>query len=587
MAESVAGIEMPEGDPGAVSAAASGLRSAGGGFESARGTVARAAASVPSWSGHAAFAFAHRCGTYGSAARAADAACEQAAGALRRYGKVLSEAREEVRGLQRRGETCVTEIDQAEARAAEASDRHMTASHMAYQASVASGADAGATAAAFRTQADDALLDRDRALGEAQRARDELHRLRDRAERERERVLQAGRTAAGDVEAATGSLPSVTWTGSGVGGTVVSSRGETVSVGVRVLVFKLGGSESALLEQRADGAWAVTFADGLEGGIEADLMPGAETGGTEETGRIGAGPDLQAALLAQYEEGKTYGFSTREQAITFLEMKDAGPPIEDPYSPTVNPTQGYVYPSYLAGLAAYRRDWNWAQGQDPEESYEEGGFEAAVNGSFDFGGGQGGEAGGAAEQALGRRVDHETGAHTVYSRAAVSATGSLTVPGASAGGDLRGESVTAVTFADADQRHPTGFSVSSTASGQYGGGLDADLKHASVGAEESQSIRRERQVELDMSVPENRDALDDYLASGGADPAAVERLNERLDESGHTIIRVYETEGTSNTYGVDAKVFGAEAGKTTSETQLTELRYRPPGADEFIDVPIR
>jgi hypothetical protein len=98
---------------------------------------------------------------------------------------VLSEAREQVRVLQRRGETCVMEIEQAEGRAAEASDRHMTASHMAFQASLASGADAGATAAAFRTQADDALLDRDRALGEAERARDELQRLRDRAERER------------------------------------------------------------------------------------------------------------------------------------------------------------------------------------------------------------------------------------------------------------------------------------------------------------------------------------------------------------------------------------------------------------------
>jgi hypothetical protein len=89
-----------------------------------------------------------------------------------------------------------------------------------------------------------------------------------------------------------------------------------------------------------------------------------------------------------------------------------------------------------------------------------------------------------------------------------------------------------------------------------------------------------------MGVPENRAALEDYLASG-ADPEAVERLNDRLRESGHTLIRVYETESTSNTYGLDAKVFGAEAGKTTSETQLTELGYRPPGAEEFIDVPIR
>jgi hypothetical protein len=578
---------MPEGDPGAVSGAISGLRSTGGGFEDARGTVARAAASVPDWTGHAAFAFASRCGTYGSAARAADAACEQASGALRRYRTVLMDAREAVRVLQRRGETCVTEIDQAEARAAEASEQHLTASHLAYQASFASGADAGATAAAFRRQADDAMLARDQALGEAQRARDELAKLRDKAERERERVLRAGRTAAGEVEAATGSLPSVAWPGAGVGGTVISSRGETISVGVRILIFKLGGSESALVEERADGTWAVTFADGLEGGIEADLMPGVSTGGSGETGRIGAGPDLQAALLAQYEDGETFEFASRQEAMTFLEMRDAGPPIDDPYSPTYNPTQSYVSPSYLAGLAAYKRDWHWAQDQEPEESYEEGGVEFVAGGGFDLGSGHRAGLGAEGSETLGRRVDLDTGANTVYYKTTVSATGELSVPGVSGGGELRGESVTAITYTDESGREPSGFSVSSTASGQLGGGLDADLGRASIGAEESQSVRRERQVELDMTIPENREALDRYLATGGADPAAVAELNERMRESGHTILRTYETGTTTNTYGVDVKVVGGEAGKSTSTTQLTELRYRPPGADEFIEVPIR
>jgi hypothetical protein len=372
-----------------------------------------------------------------------------------------------------------------------------------------------------------------------------------------------------------------------VGGTVVSSEGETISVGVRILIFKLGGSESALLEERADGTWAVTFADGLEGGIEADLMPGAETGGSEETGRLGAGPDLQGALLAQYESGKTYEFASREEAMSFLELKNAGPPIDDPYSPTYNPRQSYVDPTYLAGLAAYKRDWNWAQGQEPEESYEEGGIKAGAGATFDYGASHGAGLGGEGAETLGRRVDLQTEANTVYYKTTVSANGELTVPGATGGGELRGESVTAVTFTDEDGRQVAGFSVSSTASGQYGGGLDADLKHASVGAEEAQGIRRERQVQLDMTIPENREALTEYLATGGADPAAVAELNERMRESGHTIVRVYETGSTSNTYGVDVKAFGGEAGKTTSASQLTELRYRPPGADEFIEVPLR
>lgn len=108
-----------------------------------------------------------------------------------------------------------------------------------------------------------------------------------------------------------------------------------------------------------------------------------------------------------------------------------------------------------------------------------------------------------------------------------------------------------------------------------------------MGAHESQIIVRERQTQLDMSVPENRDALNAYLATGGADPDALSVLNERLRESGHTVIRTYETGSTSNTYGVDVKVVGAEAGKSTSASQLVELRYRPPGADHFIEVPLR
>jgi len=73
----------------------------------------------------------------------------------------------------------------------------------------------------------------------------------------------------------------------------------------------------------------------------------------------------------------------------------------------------------------------------------------------------------------------------------------------------------------------------------------------SIGAEESQGIRRERQVELDMTVPAKREALQGYIATTGEDPAAVAELNERIRESGHTIIRTYAKESTSNTYGVD------------------------------------
>jgi hypothetical protein len=206
---SVAGIALPEGDPGAAADAAAGLRSAAGGFEGTAGITQRAVAATPSWDGMASFSFRDRCAGYQDAAAAAEAACAQAAGVLRRYGERLEEGRDRVRRLQERAQECLERIRLAEARAADAADRAAFASHMAYQSSLGSPADAGATAAAFRAQADEAWLESAAAESDAQAARDELERLRQAAEDERQLVLEAGRVAAGMVASAEAGLPTV------------------------------------------------------------------------------------------------------------------------------------------------------------------------------------------------------------------------------------------------------------------------------------------------------------------------------------------------------------------------------------------
>ena len=211
---SVAGIALPEGDPGAAADAAAGLRSAAGGFESTGGITQRAVAGTPSWDGMASFSFRDRCAGYQDAAAAAETACAQAAGVLGRYGQRLEEGRERVRRLQERAQECLERIRLAEARAADAADRAAFASHMAYQSTLGSPADAGATAAAFRAQADEAWLENAAAESDAQAARDELERLRQAAEDERELVLEAGRVAAGMVASAAAGLPMVAVPGS-------------------------------------------------------------------------------------------------------------------------------------------------------------------------------------------------------------------------------------------------------------------------------------------------------------------------------------------------------------------------------------
>jgi hypothetical protein len=209
MGSSVAGITLPEGDPGAAADAASGLRSAAGGFERTGAVTQQAVASTPSWQGMASFSFRDSCAGYQDAAAAGEAACALAAGVLRRYAERLEEGRERVRRLQERAQECLERIRLAESRAADAADRAAFASHMAYQAGLGSAADAGAAAASFRAQADEAWGEHAAAEAEAQAGLDELERLRQAAEDERELVREAGRVAAGMVASAEGGLPMV------------------------------------------------------------------------------------------------------------------------------------------------------------------------------------------------------------------------------------------------------------------------------------------------------------------------------------------------------------------------------------------
>lgn len=284
MADAVAGIELPDGDPGAVEGAAASMRGAAGGFEGAGGTAVRAAAAVPGWTGLASFTFRSRCGDYRDAAAAAEGVCARAATVLRRYGRELAAARERVRELQRRGEECVERIRAAEQAAADAAQRAAAASHMAYQASFAAGADAGALRASFQQQADDAWVEQGRALDRAAEARDELEQLRRKAQDERERIKEAGARAAGEISALAGELPEVAFpaapaaapTGSGpTPPAVLLGRGGTPAAGYPTALTdeeraEIAEYEQALRDAQDDGPpGIVTFAGELLGVADA------------------------------------------------------------------------------------------------------------------------------------------------------------------------------------------------------------------------------------------------------------------------------------------------------------------------------
>lgn len=220
MAGAVAGIELPEGDPGAVSDAARGLRGVAAGFGGTGQVTQRAVASVPSWEGAASINFQSRCGDYTDAAGAAQTACQTGSVALTRFAERLEEGRERVKRLQEEAEECLRRIAAADDRAAQAGDREASANQGAFEASFAP--DAGASAVALRDQADRAAGERRQAEDEAQRARDELERLREKAREEREAVKEAADAAASEVTSAVAELPAVVWAGPFGGGSLLS-----------------------------------------------------------------------------------------------------------------------------------------------------------------------------------------------------------------------------------------------------------------------------------------------------------------------------------------------------------------------------
>jgi hypothetical protein len=205
----VAGIELPQGDPGAVESAAASFNQAAADFGSTGETAQHALGAVPGWRGVASISFRDRCGTYAGAAAAGHETCRQAATALRRFARELEDAQTRVRQLQRQAEDCVHRIDAADRRAADAAARQSAAEARGAAAAATAGADGGALRAAAERDAQDAGAERGQAERDAAAARDELERLRERARVENEQIKAKARAAAAAVRGAGRGMPRV------------------------------------------------------------------------------------------------------------------------------------------------------------------------------------------------------------------------------------------------------------------------------------------------------------------------------------------------------------------------------------------
>jgi uncharacterized protein YukE len=211
----VAGIEMPQGEPGAVLDAVNRLDRMASGFEQSAQGFRRAASAVPSWLGFASAAFQGLAGSLEQTADQAHAAIRDARIATRRYAEELREARRRVRRLQERAEELEQQIEEAKRRAADAARRELEARGRAAAAMLSAplegpglGAALDAAAAAF-DEADAAAAERRRWEDRITELEDELERVRREARQERDEVRRAESRAAAEIEQALSYFPQV------------------------------------------------------------------------------------------------------------------------------------------------------------------------------------------------------------------------------------------------------------------------------------------------------------------------------------------------------------------------------------------
>lgn len=577
--ESVAGIAMPEGDPGAVRDAASQLRSVAGGFGHVAHTVGAAVAAVPDWEGYASLMFTQRCTDYEGAAGLADGACDDAARVLDSYADDLVAARKKVRAMQVKGKQLEGEEKDALAAADEARGRLRGAQMSMKLSAMDAAVDGGAAMDAARADVDRALGDITTATDRATKARQALDGLIRDARTIREQVEDDGRSAAGNVRGAGDALPTVLGAPSGgVGGTPIGSRTESFEAGITIVVVRIGGSTAVIKERTVDGKWRVTVVDGVEGGFEFDPVPGAGVDGGK-TGRLGAGADVQAAYLAQYKKGEVYEFDDEVLADRFIYYQDKYVP-DSPDQ--VVPPGGYLNENALGGFYMAKGYDRWQERQKPVEKFSEGGAKAKVDVSL-----EGVADGGASiEETLGRKYDTKTHNSTTYTKTSVELAGQVGLQ-VEAGGRLKGEAISSYTTDYSGRPASYSVTVSGTAEGHAGftGSADSEKVGGGLSHHESQGVRVERQMTLDLSDPDNRSAVERYVQSGGSDPVATADLADRLKDHARVDQRVYDTGSTKSGANIDVKIVKIDGSMTTEEATLRSMQHSSPGGPTIKTMP--
>lgn len=322
---------------------------------------------------------------------------------------------------------------------------------------------------------------------------------------------------------------------------------------LRVLFVRLGSSELALREQRADGRTALTIVDSAEGGVE--IGAGNELRWQWGSRSQAYGGELRAAVLAEHSGGRMWladDDASAQRLADQVRLADRSKPPSHsvPDAPDIAPLPLRV------------------EAPPPVVTFTEDGPELALDlrrakADLQL----------SAADVYGERVDHETGLRTVYVRRRAGAEGDVSIArGLEASGAGEAEERYGITYDRAG--NPRDLEVLSALDVEGAVGLPprlaaiAGLLKIPAGGE--QHVETEQHLPLDD--PEAVGVVAGFMKAFGEGEAAValaaKALRDRLDREGTTSVRTYDSDAQAHRVGVESPLAGGEGGSTDTERRL-------------------
>jgi hypothetical protein len=349
---------------------------------------------------------------------------------------------------------------------------------------------------------------------------------------------------------------------------VVRRQAERDSGSVTVGIVRLGSDASVIRELRSDGRVLVTLIGGSHGGAEIGIGAGGEivAGGAP----LPAGGEARAAAIVHLGGGRQWVVRTQADADRLVDDlgQDETIPILDGPAEAIDEALG-------GGSDVRGPDVEWVEGGPGGEASAAIGAGLSVSATASM------------AQVEGTRIDHRTGARTLYLR--LDSAGSAAISAKLVGASVSAPGTTSVALTFDRHGKPVELSASATRGleGMVGlpPGLRSLIAQSAGGATPGPGARVEVEARLDLTAPANVEAARRLMQAlehpddPGGVLGTVKGIGERIVDGARLQARLYGSTGHSYGGGGRVKVGGGLGGQVlhrTEDNRLLDAWERPP-----------